>query len=38
MYSFRTRPEVLAITFVLLVVTALWGAWFLQTPGLFVFG
>jgi hypothetical protein len=35
MLSSRTRPEVIAILGVVLTVTALWGAWAWQTPGLF---
>jgi hypothetical protein len=37
MYSFRTRPEVIAISGVILIIAALWGAWFMQTPSLFVY-
>lgn len=37
MYNFRTRPEVIAISGVILIIAALWGAWFLQAPSLFVY-
>jgi hypothetical protein len=37
MYSFRTRPEVIAISGVILIIAALWGAWFMQAPGLFMY-
>ena len=36
LYS-RTRPEVIAILGIVLIVTALWGAWASKTPGLFPF-
>jgi hypothetical protein len=35
MLSFRMRPGAIVILGVILIVTALWGAWALQTPGLF---
>jgi hypothetical protein len=37
MYGSRTRPEILAICGVILVIAALWGAWFVKTPGLMPF-
>jgi len=37
MYNSRTKPEVLAISCLLLIIAALWGAWFAQAPGLLPF-
>jgi len=37
MYSFRTRPEVIAISGIILIIAALWGAWAVHTPDLFVY-
>jgi hypothetical protein len=34
MYNSRTKPEVLAISCLLLIIAALWGAWFVKAPGL----
>ena len=31
MYDSRTTPEVVAIYSIILVIAALWGAWFLKT-------
>ena len=37
MFYSRTRPEVVAILGAVLILTALWGAWYLDTPGIFLF-
>lgn len=36
MFYFRMRPETIAILGIVLIVAALWGAWALQTPGVFL--
>ena len=37
MYNIRTKPEILAISGVVLIIAALWAVWFVQTPGLLPF-
>jgi hypothetical protein len=37
MFNSRARPEILALSGIILVIAALWGAWFVKTPGLLPF-